>query len=893
MRRLPAIIFGIAPTLLLILTSFSQTASAETPTTLKRFEPQPELGLSSAVRVTNADLVHTTQLLPPSSAANDVGKQGEALLSQLDVLLKAYRSQRGDVVKLNVNVRDATVRGKFAKQLSTWSDDSPPATAYVATPLPDPDALVALDAVFVSRKATPAKSVEHSHFDQLGGGDAQSHATVLPQADVVYISGQAEPGTLADATRDTLTGLLRTLKHLQLGREQIVQIKCFLTPMSGAAVVNRQIASLFAGVPIPPIVHVEWTSGSHPIEIELIAAAPAQKTNDTVSYATPPWMKSSPVFSRVARIHGSDRIYVSGLYSEKSGDGDSQVRSLFADFERILKTAGSDLRHLAKATYYVADDDASSQLNRLRPSFYDPERPPAASKAMVKDVAANDRGITIDLIAAPAPAKLTFSVEVDFGHDRGQSFGSLFEAKNADGRVVAGAGFQDVYNTRFRTGRHTLQFFVRPDKNEDRFTLERLPHPDLDCGIYLFDFAGDVYAWTSERNNSVRRWNEEGRKWVAELPPGTPAIRGGDGIIELGSGRLVFSNNSAWYNDRKLLSEPKVGGYYNFYYADGHLFFYHRHTADNEGFTQLYACPWVPEDAEAIDLSNAVVLKTRYAHETPFAWGQYEGQVLTVSNQGGIYVFEDGEWRTILEADNKVSYQVYSALRWYDRLLLAQYPTGNVFEYRGREARRLEDWPPVMTGVSRSARECQTLAIYRGDLLAGVWPWAELWRYRRAESEWQFMDRMFTHPALTDKQTHPYETEATQLKLVANHWGQRISGMIPHGDALFISTSSKGTSPWKESYKFLNDAQRREYGAVLKLRMPGNLAAQLQWKAGPTRLDFTFQGNRLSIEQDGRQLATTELPEDFTANVSGLKVNWSDGVFGPLAGKLVNGSVEE
>ena len=74
----------------------------------------------------------------------------------------------------------------------------------------------------------------------------------------------------------------------------------------------------------------------------------------------------------------------------------------------ILKHKDKDLKHLAKATYYVSDADASGKLNELRPKFYDPQRPPAASKAMVNGVGMKDRSISIDMIgvvATDAPAK--------------------------------------------------------------------------------------------------------------------------------------------------------------------------------------------------------------------------------------------------------------------------------------------------------------------------------------------------------------------------------------------------------------------------------------------------------------------------------------------------------
>ena len=490
--------------------------------------------------------------------------------------------------------------------------------------------------------------------------------------------------------------------------------------------------------------------------------------------------------------------------------------------------------------------------------------------------------------APGAEPALTFSMDLDLGRDHGQSFGSLFEVRDAGGRVVAGAGFQDVYNTRFRSGRHVLQCFVRPATDEHEFEIERLPHPDLDCGIYLFDIDEELYAWSSVRNNSVRRWDEESAAWVAELPPGVPAIRSGDGVMRVGSGTLVFANDSATFDGRTILSPPDQGGYFNFHYAQGRLFFYHRVRNDSESFTRIHACPWTADSTSAIDLSDAVILKTKYEQETPFAWAQWEDQVLTVSNQGGIYVFEEGTWRTTLEADNTVSYQVYSGLHWHDRLLLAQYPTGNVFEYRGETALRLEDWPPRMPGVSGSARECQTLSIYRGDLLAGVWPWAELWRYDRDSAQWHFADRMFTHPEITDERTHPYEAEANRYGLVTNHWGQRVTGMVPLGDALYLSTSSKGTAEWDDRYDFLTEQQRREYGAVLRLRMPGNLAAQMNWTDGPTRLEFSLTADELTIQQDGENLGSTTLPDEFAVNPEELNVVWGQGVFGPLRGVVVN-----
>lgn len=483
---------------------------------------------------------------------------------------------------------------------------------------------------------------------------------------------------------------------------------------------------------------------------------------------------------------------------------------------------------------------------------------------------------------------LAISVTADFGADRGQSFGSLFEARDATGRVVAGAGFADVYNTRFRSDRQTVQFFVRPAGDPAKMTVERLPHPDLDSGVYLLDIDQTLFAWSSVRGNSLRRWDAAAKRWLDQPPEGVTRLRSGDGVMRIGRGRLVFANNSVTFDGHTILSPPQRGDFYNFYYAAGRLFFYHTDRDAAAGFTRILACPWTPESREAIDLENATVQSAKYVGETPFAWGQLDGRVLTVSNNGGAYLFDPAEsaWRVLREADRSVSYQVYSMMHFHDRLLLAQYPAGEVFEFNGRELKRREGWPPRLPGVSGTSREAQTLGVFGGDLLVGVWPWAELWRYDRDATRWHSLGRAFTHPELTDSRTHPYEAESAKLGLVVNHWGQRVTGMVPLGDSLMISTSSKGTDPWDPKYDFLTEPQRREYGAVLRLRAPGNLATRIDWKDGPTRFDFVVHRNRMTIQQDGKLLASTPLDNVDLTSVVNAKVTLGTGIYGRFSGQI-------
>lgn len=370
-----------------------------------------------AVRVSRSALVHTTQLLPSSADADrgDQPAQIRELLTQLDEMLRRFAAGRADVVKLNFAVRDASVRTLVEERIEPWFGGKAPAVSFVASPLPGASVAAGLDAVIAidgSKHSRVSVGQLASRENVPGPRGKQSDFAILPAGDVVYVSGQAESGTLAEATRATMTGLLKTIEHLGLPKRDIVQIKCFVKPMSDVDIANTEIARALESESTPPVVHVEWTSRSRAIEIEMIVAAPRIESSDTVSYITPPWMKSSPVFSRVARIHGTDRIYIAGLYPQAPGDGAEQVHSIFRQLTTALEQSGSDLQHLAKATYYVSEDDPSAKLNQLRPTYYDPARPPAASKAAVESVAADDCGITIDMIAAPTMQNRNDTVRV-------------------------------------------------------------------------------------------------------------------------------------------------------------------------------------------------------------------------------------------------------------------------------------------------------------------------------------------------------------------------------------------------------------------------------------------------------------------------------------------------
>ena len=366
---------------------------------IRRDPGDEQTGRPVSVRVDNAHLVHSAQLMPKNGNA-DTAAQVRSVLQQLDELLMGYRTPRSQLVKLNVYVASSRVRQVVDETLEAWLPvGCRPAVAHVETTLADPKARVAVDAVFPAHRVGASTGVEYRFRVGEEGKPRFALSSVLPRGEVVYVSGQARPGSLQVATTGTIRGLLATLDFMTVRRQDIVQIKCFTDPMKQAGLVLEAIAAEFPEGLVPPVTLVEWKSGMLPIEIEVVAWRPGRKSKESLSVSTPPGLSSSPVFSRVSTIHGQNRIYVSGLYSRDQQPDRPQVKSVFDQLKSSLGFHHSDFRHLAKATYYVTTPGSSGELNRLRPSLYDPQRPPAASKAMVSGVGFEGRTILIDMIA--------------------------------------------------------------------------------------------------------------------------------------------------------------------------------------------------------------------------------------------------------------------------------------------------------------------------------------------------------------------------------------------------------------------------------------------------------------------------------------------------------------
>ncbi len=383
-------------------------AGAASADDARPIDPSAGAGVSRATVVPDVALVHTAQLLPVNEqgelvAPGNAAAQVEKVLGNLALALAEARSGLDRVVKVNVYAVRLDVLDEVHKAFAKSFKNAPPAVSYVLGNLTHPGALVAMDAVAIAG-AGAGQAVTRSTSARLCRRGSP-HVSVLPAGARVYISGQALKGKdVAEATRNTLAQLRDTLKFLGLTDADVVHAMAFLVPISAAEEVRKEFAKFFGEGSVPPLVFVEWTS-TLPIEIELIAWAGQARAGAAIEYLTSPGMQASPVYSRVARINHGPTIYLSSLYAANAGDGKAEVKDIFAQMTALLAKTGSDLRHLAKATYYCSTDEASKALNDLRPNYYDKNRPPAASKAIVAGAGRAGRNLTMDIIAVPKGEK--------------------------------------------------------------------------------------------------------------------------------------------------------------------------------------------------------------------------------------------------------------------------------------------------------------------------------------------------------------------------------------------------------------------------------------------------------------------------------------------------------
>jgi hypothetical protein len=412
--------------------------------------------------------------------------------------------------------------------------------------------------------------------------------------------------------------------------------------------------------------------------------------------------------------------------------------------------------------------------------------------------------------------------------------------------------------------------------------VEPFARPSEHTHHYLYDVRGQVLAADRQQGVFVLEGGDQHPAWRrAEL---APAVE-----FHVGGRTLACDTNVVTCDGREVFRfDPASGSAGSYYYAQGALLFHVAVANSAARQTRLYACRWNPETEPTVDIERARVLELSTPGEFPYSYGQLGDDVIVGTNTGGVYRWREGQWQTLLAPDMKTSFQLYAMLNYRDRLLMAQYPSGELFEVVGDEVRQIAGWPPRAPGASPRAREAQSLALYRGELFVGVWPWGEVWRLEPHTEQWDYVGRLFTRPEIRPEVTAPYEAELSAAGAAVNNlWGQRVTSLVPWSGVLLASTANKQGTPRDDTLEFLRDESWREYGAVHKLTLPGHISVPLVWSREPVELQFVLDARGLTVKQGGRVLGTApSTPGDIPRFA---RVEYGSGVFGRFRGAKVEG----
>ncbi|MBI4623745.1 MAG: RidA family protein [Verrucomicrobia bacterium] len=369
--------------------SFAQSGTNRSEV-IKRLAKIDHPGSSWAVRAADAPLMFTGQIMAPD-AASDARGQAERALDRLGVVLNSAGGDISRVLRLNAYVAEDKDTPAIEAVVAARFAGAPPVVTLVRSSLIVKDARVAFDAVaLISRAPTDV---------EIASGNA-----VMPAGAKVFLSGvSGRVSDLPTSVQETMEKLSAISGHLGLGKRDVVQVKIFLQPFSEFEAARREIARIFSGGPVPPIVMVEWLSTAY-TEIEMVLSGRALKPQPqaALTFPTIPGRTLSPVYSHVATVAaGTPLIFLGGIDAGHSGPPREQLKRVFEKLGSMLFEADSSYRQLVKATYYVADATTRMTLNEIRPVYYDPARPPAATAVVVSSVGRSDRACVIDMIAVP------------------------------------------------------------------------------------------------------------------------------------------------------------------------------------------------------------------------------------------------------------------------------------------------------------------------------------------------------------------------------------------------------------------------------------------------------------------------------------------------------------
>jgi hypothetical protein len=522
---------------------------------------------------------------------------------------------------------------------------------------------------------------------------------------------------------------------------------------------------------------------------------------------------------------------------------------------------------------------------------------------------------TLVLFAALAAAsayyaywlKAPYAVELTLQRGKYQWLtGTFAEVKDEVGRVRLSVGVEDAYSSNFQSDPQRLK--VQFDDGNDAFKDTVIPAASNVMHGTLFSLANQLYLRDSA-SDAFLKLNAEGNGWIpAQQADIYRAFCGKDAefcSVVVRCDRIIGFNSAILLTRRcaaeqgsvvwaafdapsflgipttnvspvRLTATSLVLSYYN----------------DEQGAEGLILCK--RRDTGPVEESHCARVTYKTQDEFPYAISEDPAYLTVFSNNGSVVSFEmktkaatfRREAGAPLEADaGTTSYQIYSTLAMQGETMLGGYPLTLVQSMDPRAAVRTFS-PPLPSKYVYG--EVQTLTWFKNRVLAGVWPWGQVWKFDPYTKDWSLMGRLFKYPDLEKLSVAELTDEPLAKQLQSNALGQRVNSFVSLGDSIYAIGSAKDNYSLevaKESK--LPKEQLDEYGAVHRLSTTGMLSVSLpKDMASGDKLRIELDETKLTVLYNGAILGTAELALKDQFCLQGIATG--AGQFGAISGGTVS-----
>jgi hypothetical protein len=489
-------------------------------------------------------------------------------------------------------------------------------------------------------------------------------------------------------------------------------------------------------------------------------------------------------------------------------------------------------------------------------------------------------------------------VVVPDAEDVGQYLGTLFEARDPLGRVVAAAGFVSGAQTSAINDHRTLHFFLDPPLPQadlaSKIKPKRLPgRPYGASNLFrLATLSGQLIAYPRNELAPIRLFSRDRWKWEDWAHPLSKLTK----TLEIVSLQVVEDQALSTFVRDIFFAERAIdlsGMPFGFepvmqqaLYANGRLLVsvVDRVTPESPRRAAFVDCAWKPRAHRVTACQRAdfteVSADPGPGHVVLGMHPLADGRVLLYGLAGFFYIYDRGALKPLVEIGDVTGWQIYSTLDRYSGVVIGHYPSANLMRLSLADLPAgVQGWsaddrqgalisPPIVESKDVLRTEAQSLMVFKSSLLVGMWPWGELF-VGTPGNPWHLAMASPIEATSEQKKRHPYEEALRSTCL-----GMRIFQLIPwEGGIAYQTTVLNEDRPCQIALANLDPIRGDPYGRVNYINVPGSMSCALPWTRKPRKIRLSItQGGEMAVDLDGARICSRPI-EHASQSVRAIKTS--------------------